>query len=275
MNIVKSYMTNNPCYRANKRITVKGLMLHSVACAQPSAKVFINNWNNERYTAACVHAFIDATTGTIYETLPHEMRGWHCGSGLNGSANNTHIGVEMCEPSQIRYAQSGDKFTVDSKKLSAAKKAVERTYNAAVEYFAYLCNLFDLDPKTDIISHSEGAKRGIASGHSDPEHLWNGLGMGYTMDTFREDVEIELEKLADVKPVENPASVFKPILYRVKSEVLRIRKGPGTNYDANGYTGVGVFTITEIKAGPGSTKGWGRLKSGAGWISLDYAEEVT
>lgn len=26
--------------------------------------------------------------------------------------------------------------------------------------------------------------RGIASNHGDPEHLWNGLGMGYTLDGF-------------------------------------------------------------------------------------------
>lgn len=273
MNIVKSYMTNNPCYKANKKLTVKGLMLHSVGCSQPSAKVFINNWNNEHYSAACVHAFIDGTTGTIYETLPYEVRGWHCGYGADGSANDTHIGIEMCEPSQIRYAQNSDKFTVDPKKLTAAKKVAERTYHAAVEYFAHLCDLFDLDPKIDIISHSEGAKRGIASGHSDPEHLWKGLGLPYTMETFREDVMIELEKEQDA-PTQDAEEQFKPFLVRVKSEVLRIRKGPGTNYDTNGYTGIGTFTIVEVQTGPGSQKGWGKLKSGAGWISLDYAEKV-
>jgi len=35
-----------------------------------------------------------------------------------------------------------------------------------------------------------------------------------------------------------------------------------------------VFTITEVKSGPGSAKGWGRLKSGAGWIALDYAQKI-
>lgn len=64
--------------------------------------------------------------------------------------------------------------------------------------------------------------------------------------------------------------------YKVKVSVtnLRIRKGPGTNYPANGYTGIGVFTIVDEKSGVGSAKGWGKLKSGAGWISLDYAKRV-
>lgn len=36
----------------------------------------------------------------------------------------------------------------------------------------------------------------------------------------------------------------------------------------------GVFTITEERAGTGSNKGWGKLKSGAGWISLDYVKRL-
>lgn len=36
----------------------------------------------------------------------------------------------------------------------------------------------------------------------------------------------------------------------------------------------GVFTITEVKSGTGSTAGWGKLKSGAGWISLDYCKRL-
>lgn len=66
-----------------------------------------------------------------------------------------------------------------------------------------------------------------------------------------------------------------PYLVRVSITDLNIRKGPGTNYDKTGkFTGKGVFTIVEEKSGQGSVKGWGCLKSGAGWISLDYAERV-
>jgi hypothetical protein len=65
--------------------------------------------------------------------------------------------------------------------------------------------------------------------------------------------------------------------YKVKVSIsdLNIRKGPGTNYAKTGkYTGKGTFTIVETKSGKGSTAGWGKLKSGAGWISLDYAVKV-
>ena len=62
---------------------------------------------------------------------------------------------------------------------------------------------------------------------------------------------------------------------RVSVPDLNIRTGPGTNYAATGrFTGAGVFTITAVQAGQGSSNGWGKLKSGAGWIALDYAKRI-
>lgn len=69
-------------------------------------------------------------------------------------------------------------------------------------------------------------------------------------------------------------STFKPYTVKVEISHLNIRTGPGTNYDKTGqYTGVGVFTIVEESSGVGASK-WGKLKSGAGWISLDYAKKL-
>ena len=66
-----------------------------------------------------------------------------------------------------------------------------------------------------------------------------------------------------------------PFKVKVSITDLNIRKGPGTDYAKTGkFTGKGVFTILEVKSGKGSTAGWGRLKSGAGWISLDYAAKM-
>lgn len=66
-----------------------------------------------------------------------------------------------------------------------------------------------------------------------------------------------------------------PFLVKVSISDLNIRKGPGTDYAKTGkFTGKGVFTIVEVKSGKGSTAGWGRLKSGAGWISLDYTTRI-
>lgn len=69
-------------------------------------------------------------------------------------------------------------------------------------------------------------------------------------------------------------TTFKPYRVKVTASVLNIRKGAGTNYGKNGaIKDKGVYTIVEEKDGKGASK-WGKLKSGAGWISLDYTKKV-
>ena len=68
----------------------------------------------------------------------------------------------------------------------------------------------------------------------------------------------------------------KDTSYKVQVSIanLNIRKGPGTNYDRTGqFTGKGIFTIVQETKGEGATL-WGKLKSGSGWISLDFAKKL-
>ena len=75
-----------------------------------------------------------------------------------------------------------------------------------------------------------------------------------------------------VVPEQKPSAV--PYRVRVTADVLNIRKGAGTGYAVAGQIkGGGVYTIVEEKDGTGA-KSWGKLKSGAGWISLDYTSRV-
>ena len=171
-------------------------MLHSVGCAQPKASVFVKNYNKSSQQV-CVHAFIDAVDGTVYQTMPWTKRAQHCGTAKKGgpSANNTHIAIEMCEPKQIKY-KGGATFTCAEKDLKDARTAASIAYASAVSLFAKLCVEYKLDPMKDgvIISHKEGNTRGIASAHADPNHLWQGLSLGYTMDGFRKDVQAAMSK---------------------------------------------------------------------------------
>lgn len=356
MKIIKKMSVNNECYKYNTNATdsryvnfqkngPKGLMLHSVGCAQSKASVFSSLWNNYNPGGRqiAVHAVLQAD-GEVHQCLPWNYRGWHAG----GSANNTHIGVEMTEPDCIKYT-GGATFSCSNK--TEARKQVEGTYKTAVELFAYLCKQYKLDPLKDgvIISHAEGHKRGVASGHSDPTHLWSQLGMSYTMDGFRKDVKAAMgqtsttttAKPTTTKPTTTtkPAtttsssvnfkvgdevklisgatytsgksvpkwlighklyvrkisnnnitvstlkiglvtgvvdkkylvkfSAFKSYKVKVVTDALNIRAGAGTNYKINGViTNRGVYTIVAEQ------NGWGKLKSGAGWISLDYVTKV-
>ena len=134
LTVHQTYLTQNDCYRSGGALTPQGLMLHSVGCAQPDAMAFVQSWNQPG-VKACVHGFIDANTGAVYQTLPWTCRGWHGG----GSSNNTHIGVEMCEPASIRYTSGANFLDQDP---AATEAAVLRTYGTAVDLFAQLCRTF-------------------------------------------------------------------------------------------------------------------------------------
>lgn len=212
--IVKAFCTRNPCWKANvdkadSRYTKfqqngpEGGMLHSVGCAQPDASVFVRKWDNESYDKACAHAVIDANSGVVMQTLKWNYRGWHCG----GSANNTMIGVEMCESKYIKYPDSGGvNFEILDK--TKAQEDCTRAYKSAVQLFAMLALKYHWNPDTDIISHKEGGKKGVASGHVDPEHYWTRLGMPYTMDGFRADVKKEMKFQEALKMTEEELEQF-------------------------------------------------------------------
>lgn len=272
MKIIQSICMQSDCFKAEKTIAVKGLMIHSVGCPQPKAQPFINNWNKPG-AKACVHAIVEPD-GDVYQLLPWNHRGWHGG----GSSNNTHIGVEMTEPDTIRYV--GGSSWEETEDGENTKAHVLATYKHAVELFAFLCNMFSLDPLADgvIVSHSEGYKRGIASNHGDVEHLWSKFGLSMTQ--FRQDIKVCCDKegtvsyisvmgkeVATVEQMENyirkknpnvPQSVVDMIpLYLIEGEAEGVRgdiafaqscletgnfafEGSAVTLDQNNFCGMGV-----------------------------------
>ena len=65
------------------------------------------------------------------------------------------------------------------------------------------------------------------------------------------------------------SSVFNPYLTRITASVLNVRSGPGITYKITTQVKKNqIYTIIDEK------NGWGKLKSGAGWISLDYTEKL-
>ena len=79
-----------------------------------------------------------------------------------------------------------------------------------------------------------------------------------------------------MEPAKTPvASKFTPYLIRKNCrDALNIRKGPSTNYGILGQIKDTLrYTIVEERSGPGSHKGWGRLKAG-GWIAMDWVKKA-
>ncbi len=178
MNLKTCMFTESDCYKAGRTVTPKGVMVHSTGADNPRLARYVqpddgllgdnpngNHWNRPG-VSKCVHAFIGrAADGTVavYQTLPWDRRGWHCG----GAGNDTHISFELCEDA----LEDEDYF--------------RRVYDAAVELTAHLCRTFSLDPLADgvVIDHREGHLRGIASAHGDVAHWFSRFGK--TMDDFR------------------------------------------------------------------------------------------
>ena len=76
------------------------------------------------------------------------------------------------------------------------------------------------------------------------------------------------------KPTVTVSAAFKSYKVKVTADCLNIRAGAGTGYKINGtIRDKGVYTIIAETNGTGAAK-WGKLKSGAGWISLDWVKKI-
>ena len=173
MKIQQRFLTNNACYISGAKLNPTKLMVHSTACPGVPAINFVNGWNTYAPGGrlVCVHGFID--NANVYQTLPFNFQGWHCG----GAGNQQAIGFELCEPKDY-----------------SDKTYFNKVIKNAIELYAYLCKTYRISP-SNIISHKEGCAMGIASNHGDPDHWWKHVG--YTMDNFRNDVQKELNKTSD------------------------------------------------------------------------------
>lgn len=189
--IITAHAVLNNCYKANKALKPKGIVVHSTGANNPKLNRYVdspalvgvnnngNHWNTPKPDGreVCVHAFIGKDIKgevKVANILPYTMQCWGCGSGKKGSYNSTHIQFEICEDSlnDRRY--------------------FELAISAAIEYCAYLCHTFGLDI-TSIVSHAEAHKAGYASNHGDIDHWLKRYG--WTMDTFRNAVRDVYDKL--------------------------------------------------------------------------------
>ena len=217
MNLHKLIFTENACYKAGRKITVKGIMVHSTGANNPWLKRYVgpddgllgknqynNHWNTHHPGGreVCVHGFIgklaDGTIAT-YQTLPWDHRGWHAG----GSANNTHIGFEICE----------DGLT-DATYFA-------KVYKEAVELCVYLCKQYGLTEQ-DIICHSEGYRKGVASNHGDVMHWFPKHGK--SMDTFRADVKNLLATAAEPEEPKAETTLTAEYPEKLTTGYYRVRK---------------------------------------------------
>ncbi|MGN0613121.1 MAG: N-acetylmuramoyl-L-alanine amidase family protein [Porcipelethomonas sp.] len=189
----KIIFTRSDCYKAAKKMTPAGIVVHSTGANNPYLSRYVqpddgkigdnkydNDFNNPGVDV-CVHAFIGKDKdGNVkcYQTLPFDYCCWGVGSGNLGSYNYdpAYIQFEMCE----------DGLT--------DKTYCKSCYDKAVEFCAYICTRYKI-PVKNIVSHHEAYEKGMGSNHIDPDNWWG--KSGYTMTGFRNAVT---EKINE-KPV--------------------------------------------------------------------------
>jgi hypothetical protein len=199
--------TQSTCYKGTKKMTIKGVLWHSTAANNPTLKRYVqpsdtkpaadtytkakwlevlgtnankNDWNHI-YREAGLNCWVgQLANGTIttVQTMPWDYRPWGCGSGSKGSCNDGWIQFEICE------ADTNDKTYFN------------KVYKEACEITAYLCKLYNINPKgkvthngvsvPTILCHQDAYKLGLGSNHSDVYHWFNKHGK--TMDNVRNDV---------------------------------------------------------------------------------------
>lgn len=92
---------------------------------------------------------------------------------------------------------------------------------------------------------------------------WNDLGAELIANAIVEGIT---GQVVQEKPVETPSTTSYTV--KITADVLNVRAGAGTNYKVNTQVRKGeVYTIV------GESNGCGKLKSGAGWISLKYTSK--
>ena len=247
--------THNTSKRTGK---IQYIVIHYIG-ATGDAKANINYYNQPTVTNASADFYV-GHSGDIWQYNPNpEAR--YCwavggkkqssyGGSLYGKAKNSNcISIEMCVKTK------GGK-TANSPDWYFTKQTIAST----IELTKYLMNKYGITSDR-VIRHFD------VNGKYCPGVVgWNSAsGSEKEWESFKS----KLGGASTIKPTTTTnTTAFKPYLVKVIADALNVRKGAGTLYKVTTVIKKNeVYTIVAEK------NGWGRLKSGAGWISLKYTKK--
>ena len=177
-------LTNNDCYKANRKMKPKGIIVHSTGVNNTKLNRYIgpddgrlgvnkynNHWNKPGLST-CVHGFIGKDKKGVvctYQTLPLDICAWGVGKGSKGSYNY--------KPAYLQFEILEDNLK--------DKNYFNKVMKEAQELCARWCKEFDL-PVDKVISHKEAHLKGYGSNHADCDHWLSKFGKD--MKWFRSEV---------------------------------------------------------------------------------------
>lgn len=165
--------------------------------------------------------------------IPFDRNAWAAGDGGSGQGNRKYIHFEIC------YSKSGGQRFVEAEKRAAKEIAI------LLKKFNW--NISNVKKHQDF------------SGKYCPHRT---LDTGWQR--FLNMISIELNGSTDT----SNSTSSTGYTVKITADVLNVRSGAGTNFPVTATVKKNeVYTIVEEK------NGWGKLKSGAGWICLEYTSK--
>lgn len=232
-----NYTKISPNKTSSRNHTIDTITIHCLV-GQCSVETIGDIFGNKSTKASSNYGI--GTDGRIGMYVEEKDRSW-CSS--NSRNDNRAITIECASDTERPYAIN------------------DTVYNALINLCVDICernNIEELRWKADksligkVDKQNITVHRWFANKECPGEYIYNRLGQ------IADEVNARLKSY----------SIDVPFTVRVDINNLNYRSKPSMNSDIKGQTGKGVFTIVEV------SNGWGRLKSGAGWISLKYATKI-
>ena len=225
---------------------------------------------NHKIDTISIHCAVGQLTAKEILNVSHfvkydSTKGASCNYAI-GRDGSIGIGVDEKDRSWCTSSKSNDHraITIEvASDLNHPYKVTDKAYSALIELLVDICKrngIKELKWKSDksligkVSEQNMTVHRWFANKACPGEYLYSRHG------AIAKTVNERLY-----------GGVKSTLPYKVRIDIpdLNIRKGPGTVYSKTGkVTGKGVFTITE------ECSGWGKLKSGAGWVSLKYVTKI-
>lgn len=241
---------NSPRNHAIDRITP-----HCVV-GQLSAESICGCFTSSSVKASCNYGI--GTDGRISLCVEEKDRSWCSSSSVN---DNRAVTIECASDKSEPYAMTD---AVYNSLINLCVDICKRNGKNKLIWFGDKDKTLAYSPKSDemVLTVHRWFKNKSCPGN----WLYSRMGDLATKVTAR---------LGGTTDAAEEKSTFSPYKVKVTANTLNIRRGAGTNYALAGtIRNGGVYTIVQESTGQGAKK-WGKLKSGAGWISLDYTMKVS
>lgn len=232
-------------YGGTRSLTaIKYIVIHYTGVSNDTAKNECNFFKNGNTRSAGAHFFCDRS-GTVYQSIPMNRTAWSVG-GFYTKANGAGNYYNVCTNFNSVSIELCDLLTKDPS--TAQTKATKKL----VKYIQSQCP----NAKT-IIRHWD------VNGKLCPARMAGANNAAWLK--FKKAITTG-GSVPDPEPAPAPTGSYK---VRVTADELNVRKGPGVSYKV-----VTVIKQNEVYTIVDTKNGWGKLKSGAGWINLYYTKKA-